>query len=190
MDLIASRSYYHNKLTWCVQKQKPIPSWIILFYACTDLRVHLTVFIQSIAIVMLLYYMEQFERYPKSDWYKIITNGFACFLGFACEFKPTILLSRLVYFLILLANIVFTATINGVLVLFVTSPILNPQVQNIQEIIGQKYIIMGDRFTLYQISQQNEVNLFDLIFSMNVIHYGSLTHYRRLIQWNFWIASR
>lgn len=39
--LIASRSYYHDCLTWCVQRHQQIPRWQSVFYLCTDTTVYI-----------------------------------------------------------------------------------------------------------------------------------------------------
>lgn len=156
--LIASTHTYYDTLTWCVQKQKPIPQWENYFHICRDPMVYLL--FTGIAIVILGhgYFMEQFERYPKWDWNKFVCNCIRGTLGFPNTYNPTFHTTRFGYIIILLTGISVTTVINTMFMIFITNPILEPQVQSIQEIVRQKFSLMGDQFALHQILQQNQVN--------------------------------
>lgn len=160
-SLIASHSFYHDVITWCIQRQKPIPIWKSYFYICKDPIVYVVGALEVVFVIGLAYFAERFERHPKWDIYQLAFNGVCAYVGFSCTFKPTFHITRFGFFIVLFAAIVFTTTKNSMLIVFITSPIYDPQIQSIQEIVSRNFNLMGDPFALYQISQQNEVNLFN-----------------------------
>ena len=157
---MASRSYYHDILTWCVQKSQPIPVWKNILYLCNDPLVYAILTIIAVMLYSLGYFCQQFERFrPKWDWNQFAFNGFCTILGFPCCYNPKTTSNRLGFMGVLLGSIAFVCTLSSVLIeLFITS-ILNPQVQSVQEIIDGNFKLVVDRFAFHKISQQTEVNL-------------------------------
>ena len=155
--LEASRSYYHDALTWCVQKSQPIPLWRYVFYLCNDPLVYIIFTITGLVVLSLGYYLQQFERHPKWDWNKFIFNGYSSFLGFPCCYNPRITANRIGFMFCLLGGIIFVCTLTTVLFDLALTPILKPQVQSIQGIIDGNFKLVGDRFAFQKISQQTKV---------------------------------
>lgn len=156
--LIATRSYYYERITWCVQKSQPIPLWKNIFYLCNDPLVYLIPFMLGILVYCIGYYCEQFERHPKWDWFKFTINGFGCMLGMPCTYNPTITATRIGILLCLFSAIIFVSLISAALMQLVMTPILNPQIKSVQEIIAGSFKLVGNRFLIEKISQQKEVN--------------------------------
>lgn len=74
-SLSASRMYYQDSLTWCVQTKKPIPKWQNIFEVCKDWRVFMVMFIASLVVAAFYYLTQPFENmHPKWDWNRFVTG--------------------------------------------------------------------------------------------------------------------
>lgn len=154
---VASRSYYHDRLTWCVQKRKPIPLWQNLFHICHNPIIWGVFFVVLVAEIGAVYFLEQFEHRSKWDWHRITFDGLRVHIGYSCPYNPQNNATRILFTFILLACIIFTITISSTLLQFIASPILRPQVDTIQQIIDEQFTLAGGHFELHKITQQNEV---------------------------------
>lgn len=162
---VASRSYYHDSLTWCVQKRKPIPLWQNLFHICHDPIIWAVFFIMVMMEISFVYFLEQFEYHSKWDWHRIFFDGLRIHMGFSCPYNPQNNATRVLYLFILLACIIFTITISSTLLQFMASPILSLQVETIQEILDEQFTLIGGPFELLKMTEQNEVNIFNGLFN-------------------------
>lgn len=155
--LIASRPYYYDHLTWCVQSAKPIPKWRNLFYLFVDWTPIAGLAVVLISLVASGYILMVAERMKKSsiDLLLIIV---ACALGQSAPYQPQSNAVRILFAFGMMAGILFATLTSSVLISIATKPIQSPQIQNIQEILMRNYTLVGDQFTLDKIIQLNEVN--------------------------------
>lgn len=156
-SLIASSSYYHDSLTWCIQKSKPVPLWQKIFYLCRDPLVIGIFSIEVTIAIGLTYFCEQFEHRPKWDWNRLAFNGICYYLGFPSAYKPKSTANRICYISCLFAAIIFLTVLNAAVLLFIVTPILNQQITTVQQLFDGNFNLIGDHFTLEKIRQKSEV---------------------------------
>lgn len=156
---VASRPYYRDRLTWCVQNRKPIPLWQNLLHICHNPIIWAVFFVEVMIEIGFVYCLEQFEHHPKWDWHRIFFDGLRIHMGFSCVYKPTNNATRVLFLFILFACTIFTITICSTVLEFITSPILSVQVKSITEIISKRFTLVGGRFELLKVSEQIEVRL-------------------------------
>lgn len=162
---IASHSYYHDELTWCVKKKQPIPLWKNIFHVCTDPIVWALHTFTMIACISTCYFIQQFEDMrPKWDWHRITFAGFCCCCGFPSEFNPKTTSQRLSFSCILLAFMILDITGLALMVKSITKPFYNDQIDSIKQIVDNSFELSGDKFALENIIKQTEVdhNIFHL----------------------------
>lgn len=153
----ASRSYYHDSLTWCVQKRKPIAMWKRPLYLCTDVAVYVLTLLTVVLFLVLLYVFQQLE-YPRRCSTDLIANSFCICLGFPCALNPKSNPGRILVIACLFASIIIVVVTGTVSIGSITKPILNPQVDSIQQITNGEFNLIGDRFAFLKMLHQNEVN--------------------------------
>lgn len=157
---VASHPYYYDTITWCTQKQKPIPRWMGFFYLCTDPIVLVMAFFTCIFAVFVGYYIQQFE---KKKW-DSLTLAFACLrimIGLAIPIDPKILSGRVFLISTVLIHIVTTTFLVSFVLKAINNPPLKNQVASIKEIVDKKspFELVGDRFALEHLKKQNEVDI-------------------------------
>lgn len=157
--LVGTRAYFQSSLTWCVQKKKQIPVYQLLFHICTDPIVYVVAILSSSITLCLAYFMQQFERRLKLDYFDTILNGLCVFVGFACPYKPENNAHRLAFVFVIFGGIIFVSTSTTLVVKLFTSPIYHPQIETIKEILNNNFNLAGSQFALYQLEKQNEVNV-------------------------------
>lgn len=156
--LLASNSYYHRAFTWCVRKCQPIPVKENLLHLCRDPKVYALFTVTVVAVLGAAYILQIFDPPPHMDWHRIFVNEFPCILGFPCHYYPTSSPHRVLFAFFLLASTLFVILINSVAFSFITTPILQPQIKSIQEIVGNEFNLVGNRFVLMKLQQKTEVN--------------------------------
>lgn len=157
-NLIASYSYYHDHLTWCVQKRQRIPLWKNVFHICSDPVVILIFTVQTIMVISLAYFLQQFERHPKWDWNRLVFNGACCYCGFPCAYRPENNANRILYLFFLFGCQIFLIVLGAGLIFLINQPVLNPQIESIEEIIYGNFKLLGDEYAFTKISQKTKVN--------------------------------
>lgn len=155
--LVASHSYYHDSLTWCVQKAKDISSWINLFYVCTDPIVYIVATVEIFLIVGTAYILQQLED-ARWDWNRISLYTIGVALGFAVDFMPKSIPFRIFFIIQLFAAMFFGIKMSSTMITQATTPIRNPQINSVQEMIDRDFSFTLDRFTFTKLSQLNEVH--------------------------------
>lgn len=165
--LKATRTYYHDHLTWCVQKAKPIPIWKSIFHLCRNMDVYLGVLILAVALLLVIYYLFQYER-PVRTWNEGLLIIFKVAIGISPSFEPKSAPFRIFYASGLLGGTIFSIVVNAVLMRNITTPILHPQIETIDEITSGEFKLIGDRFTLTKLKLQTDVRyLQSCFFSSN-----------------------
>lgn len=157
---LASRSYYHDALTWCVQKQKHIPRWRSIYRTCLDPTVWMVALITLTAAVFTCYYLQQIED-DKWDSIKLTLACLSITIGFAIQYKPKTLPMRIFFMTAILIHIVTTTFIVSFMMKTINDPQLENQVSSIQEIIDEKipFELVGDGFALEHLRRQKEVDI-------------------------------
>lgn len=183
--LVASHPYHHDHITWCVQKRKPIPVWKNVFYLCNNPLLYLILTLESVTVLIGGYIFQMFEPRQKWDYNKFIIEGFRCMLGFPCSFSPETCTIPSGYIFMLFAGIINAVVMNVALILLTTNPVLNLQIQSIQEIIDGSFTLMVDGFAFKQILGQNKVNPFYL--KCKIISIYLVNHFHTDI--SFWIIG-
>lgn len=154
--LIASRPYYYDYLNWCVQKQQPIPLWRNFFHICNDWTVHFWTVISAVSLDAMLYYLTQFEKIPRT-WNECEFHVLGAAMGTVVAFNPQTASLRVLFIFGLFSGMLFATTLNAFIVTILTSPIVNPQITSISEIIDGEFKLVCDQYTFIRMSQQNQV---------------------------------
>lgn len=154
--LNASQSYYHDCLTWCVQKHQPIPRWKSVFYLCTDVNVYVTFLFFAFLTIGCAYYLMKVER-DKKDWHYITLIAITICIGYSHPYRPKSDPLRVLITIGLFAGTIFYTVLTSQLVIRVTVPHFEPQISSITEITNGDFTLAGDHFALQKISHQNEV---------------------------------
>lgn len=154
--LIASRSYYHDHLTWCIQKAKPIPKWQNIFYLFNDLTVFVSLVILVILLVAVGYFLMVVEH-KKNNFFDLLVIILRCALGFSSAYQPYSHPVRIFIAFGMLAGMIFATLFGSILTTIASNPILRTQIVTVQETIMQGFSFAGDRFALDKIIQQNKV---------------------------------
>lgn len=148
--LMASRPYYYDHLTWCVQKSKPIPLWQNIFHLCNDWNVFTGVSVTAIIVIATEYYLIQFEH-PVRSWNEMLFITLRCALGISVAFNPRTNSARCLFLFGLIGGFIF-ATILSAMMRQITNPILRPQIESIDEIINGNFTLAGDRYAFIKMS--------------------------------------
>lgn len=154
--LQATRTYHYDHLTWCVQKAKPIPIWKSIFHLCRNLDVYLGVLIIAVSLLLVAYYLFQHER-PVRTWTECFLMIFRVAIGLSPSFQPKSNPLRILYASGLLGGTIFSTVVNAILMRNITTPILRPQIQTIDEIIYGEFKLIGDQFALTKLELQTNV---------------------------------
>lgn len=159
---VASHPYHHDSLTWCVQSKQPISKWKNVFQICKDPIVLMLYAIMTIACDFTLYFMQKFEdMQPKWCWYRISLVVLSISCGFSYpSYKPKITPHQIFAAFGLLGGIMLTTTLNSMILLFITNPIFNSQIESIQELMNGHFELVGDEFALIHLMGQNQVSFY------------------------------
>lgn len=154
---VPSRLYYHDKLTWCVQKKRPIPAWKNIFYVCNDPLVWVAQTMTNILSVFFIYFFQRFED-VKWDWNRINMIAFCAACGFPIDIKAQIIPHRIFYIFAQFGLMIFTNTFLSFLLLFLMNPIYDYQFQSKKDILDASFELAGDEIALHHLTKQNEVS--------------------------------
>ena len=156
---IASRPYYHDALTWCVRTKQPIPNWQNIFHVCRDPIVITSYFLLCVLAVFTGYFMQRFENFtPKWDWWRMTFAATTPMLGLPSEYFANTIPNRIFFIISVLGAMVFYTITNSFILLFITIPIYEHQIETRQEIIQQRFALVGDAFALKHLKIQNEAS--------------------------------
>lgn len=113
------------------------------------------------------YFFLQFEH-KQWDWIRLTMEFICIACGFPSTYKVESCAIRMALISCLIGAMVFSTTISAVGITQITTPILNPQIDSIQEIIDGEFHLAGDRFAFLKMSQENEVTI--SYISLWIIH--------------------
>lgn len=79
------------------------------------------------------------------------------FFGFPCTYRPENNANRLLFISVLFGGMIFVIVVTTFVVKVYTSPIYNSQIETIAEILENNFVLVGGRFALQKLLQQNQV---------------------------------
>lgn len=155
----ASRPYYRDELTWCVQQRQPIPKWKNFLRLCLDPSVHAIGFFLSFLTLIVCLYMDQFEStQPKWDWHKHFLSCFCICLGSFPQRKPKIFATRIHFASLLFGGMILSNTVFSFMLVMLKAPMFDPQLDSIHEILeDDAFKLVGDNFALQQLIRKSGV---------------------------------
>lgn len=156
-NLVASTAFFYDRLTWCVQKRKPIPTSEIIFYLCNDPVVYALFTSLAFFVIFMSYFAQMFEPPPRWDWFKITINAFECCMSLPCTYNPTNNAHRIGTISAYFGSWLFAALLNTIIIKLFTTPIFNPQLKTVDQLIEDKFSLAGNAFTYQIITEQNQV---------------------------------
>lgn len=169
---VASRPYYHDKLTWCVQKNHQIPGWKNIFHVFRDPIVVISLTILFIAAVSTAYFMEQFEV-QKLDWNRTTLNIFAMVFYMPIVYNPNTNPMRIFFVIGQFGCMILSIVLLSFILSCLTNPIYEHQVKTTIEIMRGSFGLVGDAFALEHLIDQQKVislNLFEIYFEADYIY--------------------
>lgn len=157
----ASHSYYYDSLTWCVRQRQPIAKWKNFFRLCRDPTVYTIYTIMSISVVFTCYFMQQYEfLQPKWDGLSILLMAIANVCGSGSNYKPKIASHRIFFIIGVLGGILLNIILTSFTVIFMSNQIFGNQIESIQEIVENRFDLVGDGFALQQLNRNKQVILY------------------------------
>lgn len=154
-----SRSYFHDKLTWCVRKKQKIPQWKNIFHHCNDPIVWVLHAVMNCSVVLTMYYLQRFEDLQSTwDWNRVTVISFGILLGMPFKYRPTKLPLKFLYAFGIFGSILYGIVILSCLMINLKDSFYKDQVESIQEIVDDSFEIIGDSFALQQMMRQNAVS--------------------------------
>lgn len=157
-QFVMARPYYHDVLTWCVQKAKPIPTWKNLFRMCTDPIIWAIYTVMAISVIFMGYFLQQFEDFqPKYDWLRLTFMAVCCMSGFVCDYKPKIISNRIFFMFCVFGAMIYVITMMSLILKCLCNPIFEDQIETIEEIIDNSYDLVGDGSALQHLMRRREV---------------------------------
>lgn len=156
-ELIDSRAYYHDVITWCVQEKQAIPMWKNIFGLAKNpvLLVSLSI-VLNILFTATTYFLQQFDDI-KWDPIRIGLAWICCCTGFACGYKPIRISNRIFYSFSLFGSMIFAISYHSLFQHTLTKYLYNDQIGSIKDIISNSFELMGDEFALKNLVNQDEV---------------------------------
>lgn len=156
---IASRAYYHDSITWCVQEKRAIPRWKNLYRLCHDPIVYLVFVIMTFSCIFFAYFSQQFEdKNPMMDWHQVFCVAFRGMCYMPTEFYPKFIPTRIFYSFCLFGSLIFTVSTLAFFIKALNSVMYADQIKSIQEIIDNSFKLYGDSFAFHHLINQNQVN--------------------------------
>lgn len=156
-NLVASIPYYYDRLVWCVQKNKPIPKSETIFHLCNDPIVYVAFTLHVVFLLLVAYFLQMFERHLKWDWNKTLIAGFTFYTGLPSTYRPTNSAHRIAALSVFFGGMLFAILIVSKTMNLFTTPIFNPQVKTIDQLLESEFSLVGNAFAYQKISQQTQV---------------------------------
>lgn len=96
-------------------------------------------------------------EHKKKNLFEILQIILCCALGLSASYQPQSNPFRILYGFGIFAGIIFATLVSSVLMIIATKTIYRKQIVTTQEILEQDFSLVGDRFALDKIIQQNKV---------------------------------
>lgn len=154
----ATFSYYHDELTWCVQKSQPIAVWKRILRMCLDPKVLAIHTAMCFCAVLAAYFFQQYENsQPRWDWNTMSLKAFSCFCGVPIRYSPKNVSSRVLFTFFLFGSLIFGVVFNGYMAKSLTTPSFFDQITSIKEIVDNRFELTGDEIALHHLIKRNQV---------------------------------
>lgn len=175
--LIASHTYFHDVLTWCVQQNQPIPVWKNIFRLCNDPFVWALVALMCFLCVSIAYVILQFEDVERKwDWNRILIYSICSVCGFVADFRPKSSIVRTFILYCVFANMIYGITFIAFFINILTNFIYEHQIKTIKELNEKSFKLAGDDFAYHHLMKQNEVSTHRFVnFYSNCSYYLMLS---------------
>lgn len=160
-NLTASKPYYFDSITWCLQKNKPISVAKAVFRLCNDPFVYAILALEALVSTNFAYFMEMFEKATHRKWnvFEFSVAGFACHSGWSCIYQPRNNAARIFAIFIYLGTFSFSIILITFVLQCFTTPLFDPQVESIEQMIKNDYKLIGNAFAFNKISERNQVKI-------------------------------
>lgn len=132
-------------------------TWENIFKLCNDPAVYISLAMICIITIAFFYFMQQFETGPKWCWNRFTFNGIRIVCGFVCELKPKMYSTRLFFGVLLLGAIPFVVTFLACWLKCITTPFHGKQIASVEEMLHNRYEVVGDSIALYHLRRQQQV---------------------------------
>lgn len=167
-NLLVSRPYFYDRLTWCVQKSQSREHWKQIFYVITDNWTRLLIVLTFFVVILIIYFIQLFDRYKMST-HAILIMGIAFVLSIPYKCYPLTMSHRMsIFFSIFGCFTIATIVSSSAFRTTTNSYYLKTQVESIDEITTNDFKLVGDRFALQQLYLQSDVSL------MSALHFPHL----------------
>lgn len=154
--LTASRPYFYDELTWCVQKCQPQELWKQIFYISKDVWFWVLILVYAAIAINFAYFLQQYEERP-ATFSHIFVGGFSYFLNISYPYAPKQNANRILFASFMLGCLLINLTFTTYLFRTVTSPYRKIQAQTIDDILRDDFKLVGERFALVQLWRQGTV---------------------------------
>lgn len=155
-NISSSVAYSSDNIAWCIARAKHVPRWknmyiIVPFYYW--LLFYLIVFCVAVGLYILLK-NDPGPYYSFPLMYIIVLQAV---IGQASFFNPRNCCFRIFYLTLLIMGIVSITTYTAFFIKFLTLPIYTRQVESIEEMVSNEYILCGQNETLsfYNLQQDS-----------------------------------
>lgn len=156
---VASRFYHFDDLTWCVQKNQPIPIWRNFYILSSDLMVWIVCFPIFGTVTFMFYFLQQFENVgPKWNSFRIAIGVLSRFIGMSYAYKSTNNASRVLFAIGMFGCLIFVSSFISIMMTSLNRQMYADHVETIREILDSKFDLAGDIFSLQELLKKNEAN--------------------------------
>lgn len=149
-------AYYHDDLTWCVNKAKAIPIYFNIFYYVKDYELIIFGIFILLAATLTGFGLMAFEE-KTYDLYTCLLFAVGILTCSSINFYPKGYTVRLGYALCYLAALSLVTTFNAFLLIALTHPVLMEQVKSFSDIKRENYQIIGNHDVFKELSRQEKV---------------------------------
>lgn len=154
-SLIASQSYHHDQIVWCLLK-RPVPMWSSFFYFANDWKLWSIYFITNICLHCFAFSIQVFES-KKWDWNRCLLYGLGSYFAASVRYEPKNTANRLFISLFLLSCILHDTVLIARLMQWMSKIIYQQQLFSLDDIIRNEYDVGGDGFILSIMLERNQI---------------------------------
>lgn len=181
--LVASQTYYHDRLIWCLSKQIVSPMKKVMIFI-KDPHIFVPSFL-SLALLGTLfgYIMFMFEP-KKMNWNNILINEAVVFIGISIKFDLKSNAYRIAFIALLFCGMIFTATSRAKMEALTMKTVYSKRMDSIKKILGKGYDFYGNQIAHSKLLNLNEVSKGErtiLTLNLNIFIYFFLLGIRASI---------
>lgn len=161
-NLIMSRAYYQDDLTWCIQRA-PFYSYMVNFLFLADPECWILIifgvgYVGGFLLYIGIQFDMEYKRRNQHDWhYTTILIMLPAVIGVNLRYQPGFFTLKIILFVISMACIVHWQIFLFKLVRFIKIPIRHAQIATIDEIVTMDFRLAGSEDVLSLISFDQRV---------------------------------